>query len=234
LNILVLDTATQWGVLAVATTAGAVHTSVDDASRQHGRHLVPGIRTLLHKSGLSAQDIEIIAVGLGPGSYTGLRIGLTAAKTLAFATRAALIGLDSLEVVARNAPAEAGSVCVVADAQRGNVYIARFDRSGLGRPLIRMSPTRIEPFASFVSGLAEGTYVLGPGLEPHRATLPGSLRTMPPETGRPDPGHLLDVAREAWNAGRRDDPWFLEPFYLRPSAAEEQWDRLRNASEGRT
>ena len=97
-----------------------------DGSRRRGRDLVPGLRDLLAEAQARAIDLGLIAVGLGPGSYTGLRIGLTAARTLAYAADADLIGFDSLEGWARTASPESVRVYVVADAQRGDVYSADF------------------------------------------------------------------------------------------------------------
>ena len=102
---------------------------------------------LLATGGLRAREIEVIGVGLGPGSYTGLRVGVTAAKTLAYVTGAALVGLDSLEAVAWNAPGTALRVSVVADAQRGDVYSAEFMRQRTGRAagLYPREPDRTAP-----------------------------------------------------------------------------------------
>src|SRR4051794_26395153 len=105
LNILAIDTSTTRAAVAISTRGGAVHVAPDGGDRRHGRSLLPGVRAVLGAAGLAAGDLDFMAVGLGPGSYTGLRIGLTAAKTLAYATGRPLVGLDSLEVIARNAPA---------------------------------------------------------------------------------------------------------------------------------
>ena len=99
--------------------------------RRHGCDLVPSIRDLLAREGAKIDDLRVLAVGLGPGSYTGLRIGLTAARVLAYVTGADLVGFDSLHGWAREAPADASRVHVVADAQRGDVYSAISSAPGL-------------------------------------------------------------------------------------------------------
>jgi tRNA threonylcarbamoyladenosine biosynthesis protein TsaB len=226
LNILALDTSTARGALAVSVSGGTVLSATTDPALRHGRNLIPAIRDLIHEAGLVLGDLHLVAVGLGPGSYTGLRIGLTAAKTLAFALKKPLIGLDSLEPVARNAPADALRVAVIADAQRGDLYTAAFERAEPGGALLRTTATRIEPRDAWLERLSPGTLVLGPALDRLRPPLPDSVRVADPGLGLPDGRRLIDLAREGWNQGQRDDIWFLEPNYLRRSAAEEQWARL--------
>jgi tRNA threonylcarbamoyladenosine biosynthesis protein TsaB len=225
LKILALDTSTSRAAVAVVTAAGAIAVAQADAHRRHGRDLVPSIHELLGAVGLTARDMALFAVGLGPGSYTGLRIGLTAAKTLAFVTGQPLVGLDSLEAIARNAPAAAVRVAVVADAQRGDLYTADFARPEPARPLVRRSPTRIESLADWTARLEAGTLVLGPARD--RVARAASIAPADPEWNWPQGRCLVELAAEAWSSGRRDDPWFLEPLYLRRSAAEDQFDGLK-------
>src|SRR4051794_8320527 len=97
MNLLALDTSTPVAAVALARGDGDVLVAPSDPDPRHGRALLPMVRDLLARSGLALRDLDVLAVGLGPGSYTGLRIGLTAAKTLAYATGVPLIGLDSLE-----------------------------------------------------------------------------------------------------------------------------------------
>src|SRR5262245_62607793 len=101
MNVLAIDTSTERAVLALSGVDGRLCVATIDAARRHGRDLVPGIRGLLDSAGVSVGDLEAIAVGLGPGSYTGLRVGVTAAKTLAYVTGVALLGLDSLHAIGR-------------------------------------------------------------------------------------------------------------------------------------
>ena len=163
-NLLALDTSTSRAALAVVTAGGKVRTAAPDPSARHGRALVPSVRRLLADAGLSVADLDGLAVGIGPGSYTGLRVGLTAVKTLAYALGKPLVGFDSLEAIARNAPESARRVSVIADAQRGDVYAADFARSGPGAPLTRIAPTRVVPVDRWAVELPDGAFVLGPAL----------------------------------------------------------------------
>jgi len=222
LNILAIDTSTLYAALAVARADGFVFVASPDPAQRHGRSLVPGIRDLLRASGLALFEIDALAVGLGPGSYTGLRVGLTAAKTLAYTTGKPLVGLDSLEVIAHNAPPDTRRVAAIADAQRGDLYAAEFERPSLGAPLVRHTPTRIESRDAWLACLAPGTLVLGPDLDRLKPPLPDSVAVATEMFGRPSGRHLIALARAALERGQCDDPWFLEPFYLRRSSAEEK------------
>jgi tRNA threonylcarbamoyladenosine biosynthesis protein TsaB len=230
MNLLVLDTSTDWAAIGVLTAGGAALVASIEATRRHGRDLLPCLGHLLRKARLAVGDLKAVGLGLGPGSYTGLRIGLTAAKTLVYATSADLVGFDSLEGMARNAPAEALKVHVVADAQRGDVYTADFTRMAPGAPLLRFSASRIEPLSAWSTRLDLQGLVIGPGLESAqiRAALPKGIAAADPTLNRPRGNSLLELAEEAWSSGRRDDLWTLEPLYLRRSAAEDQWDARQN------
>jgi tRNA threonylcarbamoyladenosine biosynthesis protein TsaB len=231
-NVLALDTSTPRAAVAIATADGDVLVAAADPSRRHGRDLVPSIRALLAEAALSPGALDLIAVGLGPGSYTGLRVGLTAAKALAYALGRPLIGLDSLEAIARNAPDVAAKVAVVADAQRGDLYAADFARPAPGAPPVRVSPTRIEPIASWTARLDPATLVLGPGVS-RLPPLPSlTIAAADDPAHWPDGRRLVAMAREAHRDGRRDDPYFLEPLYLRRSAAEDQWSGGSGGSGG--
>jgi tRNA threonylcarbamoyladenosine biosynthesis protein TsaB len=228
MNLLVFDTSTERAVIALSTASGGPFVTTTDSGRRHGRDLIPQVSSLLSRAGLRVGNLDLVAVGLGPGSYTGLRVGVTAAKTLAYATGAALAGLDSLQAIGRNAPAEALRVSVIADAQRGDLYVADLARPAPGAPLLALGESRIEPLANWGARMEQGVLVLGPGLDSPRirGALPAGLNTMEGTANYPQGVCLIELAREAQASGRLEVPWLLEPRYLRRSAAEDQWDAL--------
>jgi tRNA threonylcarbamoyladenosine biosynthesis protein TsaB len=227
LLLLALDTSTPRAAVVLAREGGGPRVAPPDAdpARRHGRGLIPSIAALLAAEGITVANLDAVAVGLGPGSYTGLRIGLTAAKTLAYAARKPLIALDSLEAIARNAPEDCLRVVVAVDAQRGDAYLAEFGRLAPGAPLLRLGPTRIEAVAPWAAALEPGTLILGPALDRLQAVWPATIHLGTADQGHPEPSKLIPLAREAFEAGRLLDPFFVEPIYLRRSAAEDQWER---------
>ena len=231
-NLLALDTSTQHAALALIVEADhrsiAVHVARPDPAIRHGRILIPAIRDLLAEAGLTVADLDGLVVGLGPGSYTGLRIGITAAKTLAYAIGKPLAGLDSLEIVARNAPDDQTFVSAIGDAQRGDFYAAEFAREAVGAPLRRISETRVISPVEWLKQLPDHAFIVGPALEVPRlwAGIPPHLRRPEnPESNWPDPHVMAELATEIWRTGERRDLFFVEPVYLRRSAAEDLWEQ---------
>ena len=92
--------------------------------------LAPGLVQLWEKTGWKSTDVELVAVTAGPGSFTGLRVGVTTAKVLAYVARAEILGVDTLEAVAMRAPADVESLSIGVDAQRGQVVAQTFHRRG--------------------------------------------------------------------------------------------------------
>ncbi|MDB5353529.1 MAG: universal bacterial protein YeaZ [Planctomycetota bacterium] len=226
MNLLALDTSTLCAAVALERGDGERFVAPVDASRRHGRELLPAIRGLLRDAGIRPGELGAIGVGLGPGSYTGLRVGVTAAKTLAYATGARLVGLDSLEFFARSAPIEALRVAAISDAQRGDLHVGDFARIEAGSPLLRSGPTRIESLEVLATSWVPPLVVVGPGVARWDSPWPAGVE--PIDRHDPDPRLLLDLLKDAVAANRRDDPWFLEPIYVRRSAAEDQWESKKS------
>ncbi|MBN1418927.1 MAG: tRNA (adenosine(37)-N6)-threonylcarbamoyltransferase complex dimerization subunit type 1 TsaB, partial [Planctomycetes bacterium] len=129
MRVLVIETATANGAMALLGAGLHPVRRSFPQGLSHGRHLVPEIERGLAEAGVRPQEIELIAVDRGPGSYTGIRVGVTAAKCLAWALGIPVVGVGALEVLARGTPRGQGWVAPVVDAHRREVYGALFDRA---------------------------------------------------------------------------------------------------------
>jgi tRNA threonylcarbamoyladenosine biosynthesis protein TsaB len=224
--LLILETSGRVGQVAVAEGDLLRGVRRLDEARRHARDLVPAVRELLAQCGWKPRDLQGVIVGRGPGSYTGLRVGIMSAKTLAYATGCTLLAIDTFAAIARQAPPEVLTLDVVADAQQDRLYIQQFNRSGAEETPAPRSPLHIQAFSEWVgslSSLGADGWVSGPGLRGHEARLPASVRIVPSAAWDPLPESLLSLGLARFRAGESDDFWKLEPLYLRPSAAEVQW-----------
>jgi len=225
LNLLAIDTSTNRALVALAR-GDVRRESHHEGGGRHGRDLLPAIAGLLESAGLTPQDLDAIAVGLGPGSYTGLRVGLTAAKTLAFALGKPLVGVESFAAVAPNAPLEARSIYVIGDAQRGDLYVARFTKEPEDDSPRSLGPIEVVEMTSWVASLEPGSCVLGANLDRLRVNWPEHVLLGTSDQGHPSTDALIDLGLAAIRSGRLVSPHAIEPSYIRRSAAEDQWDRL--------
>jgi tRNA threonylcarbamoyladenosine biosynthesis protein TsaB len=222
-RLLILETSGAVGQVALAEGPRLLGIRPLEASRRHARDLAPAVADLLGGLGWKPRDLNAVVVGRGPGSYTGLRIGLMSAKTLAYATGCALLAIDTFPAIAFQSPEEALVLDVVADAQQDKVYAQRFERRSPGEELAAVSPLGIQKFAAWLEALPPGGWVSGPGLRGQEGRLPPGVRAVDAAHWDPQPGSLLELGLARYRRGERDDVWAVEPLYLRPSAAEEQW-----------
>jgi tRNA threonylcarbamoyladenosine biosynthesis protein TsaB len=222
-RLLILEASGRVGRVAVAEGEVLRAARRLDEARRHARDLAPAVRDLLAGQGWRPGDVDAVVVGRGPGSYTGLRVGVMSAKAFAYATGCAVLGLETFAVIAAQVPAEAGRLDVLADAQQDRVYVQEFERAAPGEPPRPATPLRIEPFADWLAGRRPGAWVTGPGLRGQRQRLPADAAVTDEGLWEPLPESLLRLGLARYRAGARDDLWALEPLYLRPSSAEEKW-----------
>jgi tRNA threonylcarbamoyladenosine biosynthesis protein TsaB len=221
-RLLVLETSTgRSGAVAVAEGAEVRAQRRLDESRHHARDLAPAVRALLHEAGWKPRDVHAILVSRGPGSYTGLRVGVMSAKAFAYATGCVVLGVDTFTVVAAQAPAEVSRLDVIGDAQQDKVYVQPFGRAGEG--WTALAPLAIRPFADWLKEREPSAWVTGPGLRRWESHLAPEVARIEPASWEPKAASLLQLGLARYLAGESDDLWSLEPIYLRPSSAEEQW-----------
>ena len=219
-KLLMLETSGRGAFVAVAEGASLRGVRRLDDARRNARDLAPATADLLAAQGWKARDLQGVIVGRGPGSYTGLRVGVMSAKTLAYAVGCALIGMETFAVVAAQAPAGVNRLAVLADAQQEKVYVQSFERDGDDWRAI--DALRVRPFADWLAGTTADAWVSGAGLRRWAARLPAGVRVVDAALWDPQPESLLQAGLTRYLSGERGDPFALEPLYLRPSSAEEQ------------
>ncbi len=225
-RLLLIETSGRSGSVAVALGSELRGVRRLDEARRHARDLAPAAAELLRAQGWRPRDVQAVVVSRGPGSYTGLRVGIMTAKTFAYATGCALLAVDTFAVIASQAPEDVTRLDVLADAQQDKVYAQPFARTPEGwRP---SAPLAIRRFAEWLSGREASAGVTGPGLHRWGEHLPAGTPVVEAARREPTPEALLRLGLARCQAGERDDVWLLEPLYVRPSSAEEQWqDRRR-------
>jgi tRNA threonylcarbamoyladenosine biosynthesis protein TsaB len=227
-RLLLLETSGRSGFVGLAEGAELRGLRRLDETRRHTRDLAPATAELLAAQGWKPRDLSGVIVSRGPGSYTGLRVGIMSAKTLAYAVGCTLVGVETFAVIADQAPAEVNRVDVLADAQQDKVYVQPFGRTASGwRPLNALA---VKPFAEWLTGRSAEAWASGPGLHRLAAQLPAGVPVIEAASWDPQPESLLRLGLARHTAGERDDPFALEPLYLRPSAAEEQRARQSGTS----
>jgi tRNA threonylcarbamoyladenosine biosynthesis protein TsaB len=227
-HLLIVETSGRQGQVALAEGATLLAVRSLDEARRHARDLAPAVAELLAAQHWKPRDVSGIIVSLGPGSYTGLRVGIMSAKTFAYATGCAIVGIETFLAIASQTPAEVQSVDVLADAQKNNVYVQSFRREGSGWR--NTSELTICLFADWLTHRAADAWVSGPGLHKCRAQLPSEIRVVDEAFWEPRAEGLLPLGLARLAVGSSDNALSLEPLYLRPSSAEEQWRARGGAS----
>jgi tRNA threonylcarbamoyladenosine biosynthesis protein TsaB len=217
----IVETSERVGQVAVALGGRLLEVRRLEQARRHNRDLAPALRDLCAAQGWRVREIDAVIVSRGPGSYTGLRVGVMSAKALAYATGCALLAVETFHIVAAQAPAVVDRLDVIADAQQGHVYVQAFRRDGDAmRP---DSELAVVPLGDWLARRPAGAWVSGPGLGVYADRLPPEIPVVAQELWVPQAESLFRLGWERYVRGERDDVWALEPLYLRPSAAEAQW-----------
>lgn len=224
MRILALETTEAIGSLAAWADGRLLAELSLESTQRSAQCLAPGLKALLGRVGWYATDIDLVAVTMGPGSFTGLRVGVTAAKTLAYCAGAELLGVDTLETIAAATPDGVDAVSVATDAQRGEVMVGRFRRASDGwlRP---EAAARLLRTAEWLNTVEPGQAVSGPILRKLADRVPACAVVLPPTCWHPTAANVARLAQRDYATGRRDDLWTFAPRYSRPSAAEEKWNR---------
>ena len=222
LNILAIDTSGPVCGVAVMKAGAVVYEASAINKMTHSVNLLPMIDTAMQSAGMKMADLDRIAVVSGPGSFTGVRIGVSTVKGLAHAHNTPCVAVDALECMATGAGEFNGVICPIQDARAGQVYGAAFT-AGEARPerLMDDIPLKLEEYVEKIKTLGDRFLFLGDGMPVHRAKLERLLGDAAvfaqPQLSFLRPASAAYLASLAENTV---DYLALEPLYLRaPNAA---------------
>jgi tRNA threonylcarbamoyladenosine biosynthesis protein TsaB len=225
MRILAIDTSTMMGGVAVMDgERGLLAETRAKVRAGHSGSLMPEIDQALRRASLDITDIDALCVTTGPGSFTGLRIGLSTAKGLCFSTGLPLVAVPTLEAFAWNFPLSRRPVCPMLDARKKEVYAAVFSMRG-GRAERLMPETSMRPAELARELAAHGEVVLaGQGAELYREVFARALgpRALfaPSHLSEPLPSAAAALGLQKALRGEFSEPRELSPLYVRKSEAE--------------
>jgi tRNA threonylcarbamoyladenosine biosynthesis protein TsaB len=222
---LAIETSGPLGSVALFESGTVLGEQSLELGRQHGQSLIPTIRDLLSSCGTLPRNLDVVAVSIGPGSYTGLRVGVVCAKTLAYAANCQLVAVDTLHAVACNSPADVTAVEVICDAQRGDLFSGNYVRDAASQ-WIAIGEIRQIPVEAWAQEVISTDTVSGPGLDKFAHLVDGRCRMLSADFRRPLAVWVGRLGIEKLKSGQTADAWSIEPLYLRRSSAETQWEKL--------
>lgn len=230
--ILAIDTSGMCGTVAIRRDGQLLdERELEQSRRRHAQTLISEIQDLLAAHEIKSTDVDVVAVSHGPGSFTGLRVGIVFAKSFAFATGCRIVAVDTLEAVSAAVTGDewqsVNSLSIISDAQREQLFVEEFQRTNEGA-WNSTGPIHIVDFDDWVTDVtnrADGSFAVGgPGLSKLAGQLPDTLRRMPDEQWNPRAAQVAMLAERRALSEEFADPFELEPFYLRKSSAEEKRD----------
>lgn len=211
--ILCLETSTTQCSVALARDGELLGLKEENSSQyMHSEWLHVFIEGLLKDCGVSAADLSAVAVGMGPGSYTGLRIGVSTAKGLCFAQDLKLIALPTLDVLAHQVRRVEGVLIPLLDARRMEVYSKVLDATYLEIRSTEAEVISPDSFSDYRKG--EHLHLIGPGAEKCREILGEEGITYYSDL-LPSATQMIDLAQAKFSAGEFEDVAYFEPYYLK-------------------
>jgi tRNA threonylcarbamoyladenosine biosynthesis protein TsaB len=223
MRILAVETATPGGSIALVSEQGVLGESQSGEETTHAAWLLPAVSLLLRKTGFSLHRIDGFAVSAGPGSFTGLRIGLSTVKGMALATGKPLVAVPTLDALAEAVPRCRRLICSILDARKKEVYAAFYRRSSQDG-LSRLGPYLVLPPHDLAEHVHDPVLFVGNGSEVYGPLLRELLGAKAVFASRrfrfPRAAVIGRLGLSRLALGQADALDTLEPLYLRPSEAE--------------
>lgn len=227
-----LDCSTRVTALAIVDEDKVIAETFLHIDRPHSERLIPLIEQLFAVSGLSVADMDGLAIAVGPGSFTGLRIGLATVKGLAHPLGIPVIGVSTLDALAQNGWPHDGLVCPVLDARKSEVYTCLYqgNDSGMKRLIDYQAislPGLMEQLRGWLSDSNARVLFLGDGVGVYREMLIDEFGEHAlfavPEMCYPRGSQVARLGLKGFQRGEADELHTLVPMYIRASEAEVSW-----------
>ena len=219
MKILGIETATRAASVAVIFDGKIVAETVRESPQSFSETLLPQVEEVIKFAG-AFENLDAVAVSIGPGSFTGLRIALATAKALAYAWGIKIIGVPTLQAMAYNFPN--AKVIPLIDAQKNRAYCRLFDNCAA------LSDLEVKPIDEAITeaGQLDGdVFICGDVLHKIKVPLPPNVRLAPPNLKMPRASSVALCGADLLAAGKVDNVMNLEPLYIRRSEAEELWEQ---------
>jgi tRNA threonylcarbamoyladenosine biosynthesis protein TsaB len=227
-KILGIDTATKVAGVAIVDETGVLAESWLNTGKTHSQRLLPLLDSLLKNGDFSWDDIYGLAVTIGPGSFTGLRIGLATVQGLAQVLDKPVAGIVTLDALAENLAGIPGLICPILDARKNEVYTALYRCRGHERE--RLTPYRAvapEILLQELLPLEESITFLGDGVSVYQCMIKDTLKEKanfaPMTQNLLRAAEVANLGRKKFAQGVNTNLFEIKPFYLRPSEAEVKW-----------
>lgn len=238
MRILGIDTSTMAASVAVIEDNQLVCEYTINTKKTHSQKLMSMIENMLKESDLNINDIDLIGICVGPGSFTGLRIGMATAKAIAHVNNIPIVGVTSLEMLAANMNLCDKKICSILDAQRNQVYTAKFEY--IGNRLVQINDTDILEIDKLINEISssEDDYILiGEAVYKYEEKLKDieNISIPSPSHNVTKASSLCSIALEKYNQGENIESCYtINPMYIRKSQAEVQYDeKMKRLNDGK-
>ena len=208
---LAIDTATKVCAVGLCRDGQILAEYRINMGMTHSEGLMPQLEQLLTRTKITKNEIDLLAVSMGPGSFTGLRIGLASAEAMAYSWHKPICGVNTLKALAYNLPVDGYVLSPVLDAQKGNFYQAVYEWQH-GK-LIEHQKIKVVDCKQLLENIAD------------HADLPSWCRKAPAHLCWPQAASVALLAEAEYDPDNTGDIFGLEPYYIRRSEAEELWEK---------
>ena len=220
-NLLAIDASTEALSIAMHFN-GEIYRYFEECPQQHSQKILPEIERMLQKAGCTLKDLDGIAFGRGPGSFTGVRISVAIAQGLAFSSGLKLVGVSTLQIMAQQAMEEYGQETVLAgiDARMGEIYAASYTRSKEGIATCAHEESVCKPDSlTNVSGL----FAVGTAWQAYPDAVEANALNVQQAIRLPNAVYMLKIAENAFAQGLGVSPAEAQPNYVRDTVT---WKKL--------